>query len=276
MSDNIFQKTFRKLFSVNKELLIYDVPLDVDRNLCFYTRNRGKELLFHNTHLPKEIINLIVEYTDNYRNDDLPVECNSNYKSIIYYTVRYISFHIHLVTIIIGKNEQELNKLAIKILLQLEIDYKKNYFPKKPQRCTLMLTNSVDKFVNNYKQAKNDLNEPWMLKDVSVQSKDELITKNNNFKICFNLDVCKPTDEFEVLILNIHLYYNQNNLSEELKNIIKSTKNIILLAIERDNLGLRDKIYLNKPKRVLMYLRENLNTAEIDLKIHKIKAIIQL
>ena len=260
---------FRKLFPSKNNKYI---KLDLENHLCFYTRNHGKELLIQYTNISQDNIDIILQYTDNYREDGRKNECiyKLKYKFVIYYMIQHVIYRINLVTVVKGKNEIENNILAIYTLLQLEMSFKKLKFLGSKYKCSiLMLTNSMDQFVKDYQKRKYNLKEAWMLKDIFIQSKDELITSNNNFKICFNLDICKPTDEFSIVIINTVLY-NTLKLSEKLENIIKSAKNIILLDSESKPIRLD---LFDQFQTQIHYLYLNINTtvsSYSDLKAYEV------
>lgn len=243
----ITKKTKRKYIDNSGNNYNKTKDLSFESDLCYYTITQGRKLLYDNTNISSSVIDIILQYSAVYRQDH-----NQEYKftskplhdDLIQHLLQepINNNRISIVTMprrIYGKTE-----MCINLLIKKEIECK-----EQNKSCKILVynisSNCRTEFVKRHQALRVSLNEAWMMKDISIQTKEHFFT-NNNFKIYFELycDHPDPRDRnFDLFLVDESFFVGSDFLKKYFTNCV--FKKSILTAthdLDRNILDLSSKI----------------------------------
>lgn len=142
--------------------------MDFQRDLCYYTQAMGRHYIICYTDLPYDIINIIAEYTEVYREDhlkpyDFGIQLSTFQDEAIEMWMKLQKGQISIV----GAPRRYGRTTAIAVyLIKKEIECKENKIQSPPLitvLCTSLMSRHYLEYT--YRKLKQQLNEPWMLRD---------------------------------------------------------------------------------------------------------------
>jgi hypothetical protein len=161
------------------------ISVDFDKDLCYYTLEKGRTFIFNSTTLPSVIVNIVLDYSAIYRDDHMSpyvFTVNDTHKSFLEELVQPRT-NENRITCIATDRRGGRSTLLMQYLLYKEIECKESGISFNARVISTGSRSSAARS-GSLQKLRSDTKERWMVRD-TLHSNPYVLSTRNNFKVSF-------------------------------------------------------------------------------------------